>query len=143
MTTKLLLLPLALALTAAAAEPTTLHLTITGLRSSNGAVRLCVWRDEAGFPDCKKNPNVVTLVAPAASVVEIDVGKLPPGDYAVSAIHDENNNSKLDKSFVGKPTEGIAFSNDVKVMFGPPKFAKVRFSVTGKSTHTMRMRYFL
>lgn len=73
----------------------------------------------------------------------IDITGLPPGDYAISAIHDENDNKKLDKSFIGMPTEGVAFSNNAKVSFGPPKFEKVRFHVEGETTQMMRMRYFL
>jgi len=79
---------------------------------------------------------------PAANPV-LDIAGLAPGVYAVSAIHDENDNRKLDKSFIGMPTEGVAFSNNAKIAFGPPKFEKVRFHVEGETTQTMRMRYFL
>lgn len=78
-----------------------------------------------------------------ASNPTLNITGLPPGEYAVSAIHDENDNRKLDKSFIGMPTEGVAFSNNAKIAFGPPKFEKVRFRVEGETTQTMRMRYFL
>lgn len=131
---------------AAAPQPpvtTTLHLTFDGLRSSKGSLRVCVWSDGEGFPDCKKNAHIVTAVVPAAAAVVIDVGELQPGLYGVSAIHDENDNSKLDRSFIGLPTEGVAFSNDAKISFGPPKFDKVLFAVNGNAAQTMHMRYFL
>lgn len=124
-------------------EPATLHLTFEGLRSSKGSVRLCLWRDGDGFPDCKKNAHAIAEIVPAAATVEIDINALPPGTYGVSAIHDENDNKKLDRNFIGLPTEGVAFSNDAKISFGPPKFEKIRFKVDGASAQTMRMRYFL
>lgn len=122
--------------------PASLHLTFEGLRSAKGSIRLCVWHDSEGFPDCKKNAHVVMQSAPASATVTIDVA-LEPGDYAVTAIHDENDNKKLDKSFIGMPTEGVAFSNNAKIAFGPPKYAAVRFHVEGETTQTLRMRYFL
>lgn len=144
MIAKLPFATLALAMLAGGApEPASLHLKIEGLRSSKGSVRLCIWRDGDGFPDCKKNAHVVAEVVPAAPTVELDIGALEPGTYGVSAIHDENDNHKLDKNFVGLPTEGVAFSNDAKISFGPPKFEKVRFNVEGAASHSMRMRYFL
>lgn len=118
-------------------------MTLEGLRSSKGTVRLCLWRDGYGFPDCKKNLDVVTEVMSAAPTVEFDIGELPSGSYGLSAIHDENDNRKLDRSIIGLPTEGVAFSNDAKIRFGPPKFERVRFDVDGAATQTMRMRYFL
>lgn len=138
---------LALTLLAGAALPppeaATLHLTIEGLRSSKGTVRLCLWSDGDGYPDCKKNSHVITKVVPAAPVVFVDFDALPPGEYGVSAIHDENDNQRIDKSFIGLPKEGVAFSRDAKINFGPPKYEKVHFSVSGQAAQTMRMRYLL
>jgi uncharacterized protein (DUF2141 family) len=134
----------ALALLAGSApEPARLHLTLDGLRSSKGSVRLCIWRDSEGFPDCRKNSSVIHEAVPAAPVVELDLAILPPGDYGISAMHDENDNRKLDKSFIGLPTEGVAFSNNARIRFGPPRFEQVRFNVDGDARHTMHMRYFL
>lgn len=131
-----------LLLLGAAAPQASLHLTFEGLRSQKGSIRLCLWHDAAGYPDCAHGTGATKESVSAANPV-IDITGLPPGDYAVSAIHDENDNKKLDKSFIGMPTEGVAFSNNAKVSFGPPKFEKVRFHVEGETTQTLRMRYFL
>jgi uncharacterized protein (DUF2141 family) len=103
---------------------------------------VCLWRDSAGYPDCTRSA-AATKETLSASHPVLDITGLPPGDYAISAIHDENDNRKLDKSFIGMPTEGVAFSNNAKISFGPPKFDKVRFHVDGETSQTMRMRYFL
>jgi uncharacterized protein (DUF2141 family) len=47
---------------------------------------------------------------------------LPPGDYGVAAIHDENSNAKLDRNFFGIPKEGFGFANNPHVGLGPPAF---------------------
>lgn len=44
------------------------------------------------------------------------------GNYAIWIFHDENSNGKLDKNFLGIPTEKYGFSNNPKLFFGPPKY---------------------
>jgi uncharacterized protein (DUF2141 family) len=146
MRTSHLLLPLAVFLGAGSPQPPeagSLHLTLEGLRSAKGTVRLCLWSAGAGYPDCRHAQGVRRMAVPASATVELDVEGLVPGQYAVSAIHDENDNQKLDKSFVGLPTEGVAFSNNARISFGPPKYDHARFTVSGASQQTMKMRYFL
>ena len=84
--------------------------------------------------------------AAAASMAgtRIDVAGLLPGEYAVSVIHDENDNRKLDRNFVGIPTEGIGFSRNPVLAFGPPSFKSSEFAaVSGDTSATIRMKYFL
>ena len=50
-----------------------------------------------------------------------------PGTYAVSVVHDENSNGKLDTNFIGMPREGVGASNDAKGHMGPPKFSAASF----------------
>jgi uncharacterized protein (DUF2141 family) len=58
-------------------------------------------------------------------------GKVPPGEYAVVVVHDENDNGELDTGFLGFGGESYAFSNDVKPLFGRPSFDEVKFAVSG------------
>lgn len=140
---RVLIMAACLPLLGAAPPPqASLHLTFEGLRSQKGSIRLCLWRDASGYPDCTRGTGATKESVPASNPT-LNITGLPPGEYAVSAIHDENDNRKLDKSFIGMPTEGVAFSNNAKIAFGPPKFEKVRFRVEGETTQTMRMRYFL
>lgn len=103
---------------------------------------MCLWHGGDGYPDCTRSTTATKETLSAAHPV-LDISGLPPGDYAISAIHDENDNKKLDKSFIGMPTEGVAFSNNAKISFGPPKFEKARFHIEGETAQTLRMRYFL
>ena len=124
-------------------QPIDLHLVLTGLRSSKGMVRLCLWRDGAGFPNCHKGQDVRMEEAPAAPTVRLDLSGLSPGAYAVSLIHDENDNRRLDKSLIGIPTEGVGFSRNPAIVFGAPSFKAARFEVTTETAMEIRMKYFL
>jgi hypothetical protein len=43
-----------------------------------------------------------------------------PSTYAVIVFHDENQNGKLDKNFIGVPQEGYAASNNVRHLMSAP-----------------------
>lgn len=123
-------------------QPIDLHLVLTGLRSSKGTARLCLWRDGTSFPNCRKGQDIRMEDAPAAPVVRLDLSGLRPGAYAVSVIHDENDNRKLDKNLIGIPTEGVGFSRNPTIVFGPPSFKAARFDATTGTTQEIRMKYF-
>jgi len=57
-------------------------------------------------------------------------GKLPPGEYAVVVVHDENGNGQLDTGFLGFGGESYAYSNDARPLFGRPGFDEAKFAVT-------------
>jgi len=53
--------------------------------------------------------------------------ELPPGKYAIAAYVDRNQNGKLDRNFIGKPSEPYGFSRDARHMFRSPIFAEAAF----------------
>jgi uncharacterized protein (DUF2141 family) len=76
-----------------------------------------------------------------AAVCEFD--GLPPGNYALAAIHDENGDGKLDKNGVGAPTEGVGTSRDARPGFmRGPRFedAVLQFKA-GTSTVPIPIHY--
>jgi uncharacterized protein (DUF2141 family) len=127
----------ALLLAAAPAEAGTLTVQVNGLRSASGTVyaAVCTQREFLN-PTCAHFGR-----APAtAGVVTID--GVPPGTYAVQVIHDENDNQTLDRpGFL--PTEGMAFSRDAPMRFGPPDWDDAKFDLTeAGATVPLTMRYF-
>jgi uncharacterized protein (DUF2141 family) len=74
---------------------------------------------------------------------KVVVRGIDPGVYAVQAFHDENGNFDLDRNFLGLPKEGMGFSNDAPMRFGPPSFddAAIEISAAGAATR-LRLRYF-
>jgi len=104
---------------------------ITGLRNDMGKVLCSLYSSPDGFP--KKAEKAV-----ARCSSEIVNGhatcrfpNLQPGTYAVSVIHDENSNGRLDTNFMGIPREGVGASNNAKGHLGPPKFNAAAFPFAG------------
>ena len=56
---------------------------------------------------------------------------LPPGDYAIQVVHDEDNNGALTMGFFG-PSEGVGVSNYVPTFI--PRFEKAQFKHLGQKT---------
>ena len=67
---------------------------------------------------------------------------VPPGDWAVMAYHDQNNNNKLDTNVMGIPVEGTGFSRNAVGNYGPPKFEQAVEKINGdKQQIKFRMTY--
>ncbi len=60
---------------------------------------------------------------------------------AFAALHDEDGDGQLDRDLIGLPTEGYAFSNDVREPFGPPSFEAASFSPTRTTPFVVHVRY--
>lgn len=115
---------------------------VAGLRSTKGNILICLTRNPAHFPSCEKDPASRRLTI-AATATAAHFPSLPDGDYAVALIHDENGNGRLDM-MLGVPREGVGFSRNPRLMFGPPRFADASFAVGVQPVEeTVRLRYFL
>jgi len=74
---------------------------------------------------------------------EVLVRGIEPGVYAIQAFHDENDNFDLDRNFLGLPQEGMGFSNNAPMRFGPPRFEDAAIAVdAGGGAARLRLRYF-
>ncbi len=119
-----LLAVLLLAAQPASAEVSVLEITITGIHSAAGHVLVAVCDKETFLQEtCRYKGRVPA----AAGTVVVRIAGIPPGTYAAQAYADENDNHKIDRNFLGIPTEGLGFSNDAKMRFGPPSFPDAAF----------------
>ena len=57
---------------------------------------------------------------------------LPEGEYAISVLHDVNDDGKMNSNAVGMPIEPFGFSNNAMGNFGPPSFEQAKFKVTAE-----------
>ncbi|MDZ4308643.1 DUF2141 domain-containing protein [Allopontixanthobacter sp.] len=126
-------------------QASTITVTVTNMRSTEGVVRACITARSKGFPKCDaSDAGSINVVAPAAETVTFSFTNVTPGRYAIALLHDENNNGKADRALMMMPTEGFGFSRDAKVRMGPPKFDDAAFDVAGNPiVQTIRMRYML
>lgn len=117
----------------AQSSPTsTLTVDVNGARNTKGKIGVLLFQGSEGFPSepskavrqQRININTGSLSA------EVTFKDLPDGTYAVSVLHDENDNGKMDKNFMGIPKEGYGASNNPRKRMGPPGFDEAKFSVT-------------
>jgi uncharacterized protein (DUF2141 family) len=111
---------------ATAASAADLTVTISGVKNSSGSVAATLFNSEADF---RKTPFAVFRIKASGGPVSFTVHNLPPGKYAMTSYHDENDNGKLDTDPVGSPTEGYGVSNDAREVGAPPQFSKASFDV--------------
>lgn len=116
----------------------TLEVEVHELKSDKGIISYLLFKDKSGYPDKpEKSFRQGSIPAHKHSFILPDI---PEGKYAMTFIHDENNNGKLDTT-IGIPTEGFAFSNNPKVFFGPPSYGKVKFKVPLSKPLKIKMKY--
>ena len=115
-------------------EPKTdLTISILSLHDTEHDVYIAVSRKTDGFPD-KPDMAKAIIVKPAGkNNISITVTDLPYGKYAILVFQDMNGNKKLDKNFLGIPTEPFAFSNNYKPMFSAPRWEDCEFEYSANS----------
>lgn len=116
-----------------------LSVIVGNIRNSKGYIRVAIYDSKDKF---MKQQVATGEVRAVAGQVIIKIANLHDGDYALSVMHDSNNNEKLDTNLIGLPREGFAFSNDAMGTVGPPNFKEASFRIEGPTTHAVKLRYY-
>ena len=123
------LLLLALLPLAARAQVADLTVRVVGADTMEGTIEVSLFDSAETF---MREPYVQQSGAVAGDgAYEAMFTAVPVGEYAVVAVHDENDNGKLDTGLLGFGGEGYGFSNGVRPMLGWPDFEAAALSVTG------------
>ena len=123
---------------AAAAD---LTVEVEGLARSAGQVLVALHNNSDSFPSGWSEAVAVERVPASGPVVVVRFRNLPPGPYALIAVHDEDGDGNMTKTWLGLPTEGFGTSNN-PTFYGPPRYGAARFEVTGDATLVIRIVYF-
>lgn len=115
---------LALALPAAA-RAGTVSVDLTGLRAG-GTLYVQVQTREQFMGQARVAGRIVA--APLAGSLSLDLGDVPPGDYAVTIWHDSNGNNRFEMGAAGQPADGWAMANSDRLR-GAPTFDVVKLAV--------------
>ncbi|HCS27954.1 MAG TPA: hypothetical protein DIW43_10905 [Spongiibacteraceae bacterium] len=111
------------------AEPITVTVAIKGIASNTGSIVLSAYNDpDKWFSEDVAARERLELTESSGEQVSIQLS-LEPGEYALTAYHDENDNKKLDSNFIGIPREPTGLSNNHRPRFGPPKYKKAAIEV--------------
>ena len=121
---------------------TKLTVQVTGVRAAKGEMAITLYPDDAKrFLAPHQKMARVRAVAQAPTTTACFW--LPaPGYYAVSVYHDENANRDFDRTILGLPAEGFAFSNNPPTPTALPSFKAVRFKAgEGETRITVKLKY--
>jgi len=66
---------------------------------------------------------------------------VPLGVYAISVYHDANEDNECNRNWIGLPTEGYGFSNDIRPSFSAPKFEDAKFTLANDMSISITMVY--
>lgn len=116
-----------------------LEVVVKNVKEEKGAIRVGIFRDDKTF---MKDAWLGKVVKATTGEVKVVFENVPAGTYAVSIVHDSNENGELDSNAFGIPKEGFGFSNDAMGMFGPPSFQKASVAVgAGSQAISITLRY--
>tara|TARA_B100001750_G_scaffold223518_1_gene213825 strand:- start:391 stop:861 length:471 start_codon:yes stop_codon:yes gene_type:complete len=106
-----------------------------------GYVRCALYRDENTWLNTARRYRRAAAAARRGQVACV-FRDVPPGTYAMAALHDADNDHEMDKSLIGLPQEGYAISRDEHNALSRPDFddASVQHD-GGRLVTRSRMRY--
>ncbi len=137
---KKLIIIFLLTLPIAASQSGTLTIAITNLENTDGMLLVALFNKEEGFPEDENSAIRKSRISAGGNTV-VTYKNLPYGTYAVTVLHDENNNGKMDTKLLVMPAEGVGTSNNPKLT-GPPSFSKSKFELnTEQKSITIKMMY--
>ncbi len=113
-------------------EGNTITVQLNGIKQPSGQVLLSLFKSEEGFPTHPEKAFKWSKAKVTSSSLIISLDGLPPGNYAIAVVHDENSNDVMDRNWIGLPAEPYGISNNATGTFGPPKYDDAKFTVTGK-----------
>ena len=113
-----------------------MRIHVDGFRNTRGVAGVLLFTSPAGWPEDvhRSFQHKAEPIRAASHDANITFDNLPPGNYGVVALHDENRNMKLDRNLVGWPKEGFGFSNNPHVGLSAPSFQQAELPVRCPAT---------
>jgi len=109
----------------------TLLVELANFRNNRGKVCVSLFNQKDAFPKSTEKAVRISYATIIGFKSFVFFENLPAGEYAVSALHDENDNKKMDTNILGIPKEGVGASNDAKGHLGPPRYQDAKFIFNG------------
>lgn len=104
---------------------------------SNGTVIAMLFNSSSTFVDLRD--PVIVIILPSGGTTPGRIPELAGGEYALVVYQDENGNGRLDKNFIGIPSEPLGFSNRYWPQ-GPPTFTRAAFKLEADETKTIDVK---
>ncbi len=135
-----MLFMLALSGTLLFAQNGSISISISGIARPDGFCRVILFNSSQGFPSTYANGFRDTSIARPKSLETLTLNNLPTGTYAVSILHDQNGNGKMDSGLFGIPKEPYGVSNNVYPKTRAPKFEECAFEVNAGNKTSLHVR---
>lgn len=111
-------------------------------RNSKGVAQFALYNRDGTIPDEKLEKyfkKEAGKIQEGKSQVTFE--NIPRGRYAVTVLHDENSNEKIDKTFIF-PKEGFGLTNFEKIsLSNRPDFSKASFELTEDVIKKIKLIY--
>lgn len=122
----------------------TMTVIVLGVKNSSGMVRVGLSNSEKEFTMIMWQTRSSMSVSTQAKAGEVQAvfENIGYGTYAISVVHDTNENGKMDSNAVGIPKEGFGFSNNARGIFGPPSFEETKFVWEGQKKIEIILKYY-
>ena len=116
-----------------------LEVRVEGIKHIKGEIGVALWDSKLGYPTHLEHAYEASWIKVNGEekTVATVFDTMPAGEYAVSVVHDTNQNRKVDRSFFGFPKEGVGFSNDQKVVMSAPRYHKSKFALAPGENKTI------
>lgn len=118
----------------------TITVYVEGVNTLGGNIGVMIFRSSKGWPEENADAYRAVVVPAHPGTVEVQVPDLPVGEYAIAVGHDVNINRRVDRNWLGKPTEQWGMSNNPHPRFKTPEFSKAKFDVTGDEEIRIQMQ---
>ena len=116
----------------------TVLIEVSGFKNTRGTLNCRMFSKAADFPD---DEGIVTLRVPITGPnTSCSFSNVEPGTYAIAVVHDENGNGKLDKNFVGVPSEGYGVSNNKTYALSAPKWDESTFKLGATESKALQVK---
>ena len=105
------------------------------LRNSTGFFRCTLWSQGDGFPIVYEKADQRITAPITANRATCTFQNVKAGTYAISVLHDEDDNKRMAVTDRGAPKEGFAFSNKAYPKnMQTPSFESAAFAYDGSDT---------
>ncbi|RYF85627.1 MAG: DUF2141 domain-containing protein [Chitinophagaceae bacterium] len=115
---------------------------VSNFENNKGVCIVCLYDNARAFAG-KGEPVRCTKVAVLNKTATANFDSVTEGTYAISVVHDANNNDKFDTNFLGIPTEGYGASQNKLPFAAAPKFDENKFTIAPNTimTANIKLRY--
>lgn len=115
-----------------------LIINVTNIKKAKGTMEIGLFTDTNGFPDEGTQQKKYFFTVNNLSET-FEIKNIKKGEYAIAIYHDENEDGKCNRNFIGMPKEPYGFSNNYRPRFSAPDFDDCRFYLRSDTTISIKL----